>query len=234
MNNERDYSTDSIKWFKRTSEINLVSNNQEDLEKLQNEIIAAGDSAMAYFFAVDFAYKNYKMQKLILDKRDAKYAFAFALNVPNADIKSLRKIVLDSAKIKYVTKFACFVKGADRKLLEAAIIKSKRVKYAHMFLKHVKGADVKKFKNIIIDSGKPRYLFELAKHLESDKEIELIENLIIQSGSFTYMRLFAEKIKKANVDKIEQAVLATDNGPEIEKFAKYVRRSKMKKFLLVI
>ena len=44
----------------------------------------------------------------------------------------------------------------------------------------------------------------------------------------------SEKIKKANVDKIEQAVLATDNGPEIKKFAQYVRKSKMKQFLLVM
>jgi hypothetical protein len=62
----------------------------------------------------------------------------------------------------------------------------------------------------------------------------MVEDLIIKSQSFTYMRLFAEKIKKADVDKIEQAVLATDNGPEIKKFAKYVRKSKMKKFLLVM
>lgn len=47
------------------------------------------------------------------------------------------------------------------------------------------------------------------------------------------MRLFAEKIKKANVEKIEQAVLATENETEIRKFARYVRRSRMKQFLLV-
>jgi len=103
-----------------------------------------------------------------------------------------------------------------------------------MYLKHVKGSDTSKFKQIIIDSGKPRYLFELAKHLTTDSDIEMIEDLIIKSNSFTYMRLFAEKIKKANVEKLEQAVLATDNGPEIKKFAKYVRKSKMKQFLLVM
>ena len=102
-----------------------------------------------------------------------------------------------------------------------------------MYLKHVKGANLTKFKEIILESGKPTYLYELAKHLSSQAEIEQIEDLIIKSNSFTYMRMFAEKIKKANVEKIEQAVIASDNSEEIKKFAKYVKKSKMKQFLLV-
>ena len=48
------------------------------------------------------------------------------------------------------------------------------------------------------------------------------------------MRMFAEKIKRANVEKIEQVVLDSDNVNEIKKFAKYVKRSKMKRFFLVL
>jgi hypothetical protein len=48
------------------------------------------------------------------------------------------------------------------------------------------------------------------------------------------MRLFAEKIKLANLEKIEQAVLDSDDLNEIKKFAKYVKKSKMKKFFLVL
>jgi len=103
-----------------------------------------------------------------------------------------------------------------------------------MYLKHVKGADLTKFKQIILASKKPRYLFELAKRLDDSKEIVLIQDLIIESKSFTYMRLFAEKIKQANVEKIEQAVLDNGNPIEIKKFAKYVKKSKMKQFLLVM
>ena len=97
----------------------------------------------------------------------------------------------------------------------------------------MKGANINKYKEKIIQSEKPKYLFELAKHLNNQSEINKIEDLIIKSGSFTYMRLFAENIKKSNVDKIEQAVLARDDSEEIRKFATYVRKSKMKKFLLV-
>ncbi len=230
---DSDYSVDSLRWLHKIME--MPHDDLRVLEDLQTEIIENNDSAFAYFFAAEFGkYKPHKMQSVILGKKDPKYAFIFAQTIPNADIRALQNVVMESKKIKYVTKFACFIRNADKKPLEDLIIKSKNVKYAHMYLKHVKTADVKKFKNIILESGKPRYLFELAKHLTVDSEITMVEDLIIKLKSFTYMRLFAEKIKKADVDKIEQAVLATDNGPEIQKFAKYVRKSKMKKFLLVM
>lgn len=240
---ENDYSTDSLRWIRTLEDKQIKPNplskdqtgyNPEELEKLQNEIIRAGDSALAYFFATDFVYKQYRMQKLILDKKDAKYAFMFAQHVKNCDVKALQNLVMESGKIKYITRFACHVKNANRSPLEDLVIKSRKVKYAHEYLKHVKTADVNKFKEVILSSGKPRYLFELAKHLKDPKDVAHVQDLIIASGSFTYMKLFAEKIKLADVDKIEQAVLATENNDEIKKFAKYVRRSRMRRFLLVL
>jgi hypothetical protein len=226
----------------------VVNHTLKDLEELQNEIIRENDSALAYFFVSEFNYKPYRMQKLILDKKDAKYACLFAQNIKNCDVKALQQVVVDSYKAKveagidieeipelgYICKFACFVEDANRKPLENIILKSKNVKYAHMYLKHVEGARVKKFQEVILASGKPRYLFELAKHTKNPQQVTQIEDLIIASGSFTYMRLFAEKIKTANVTKIEQAVLDSDNVSEIKKFAKYVKNSRMKRFFLVL
>lgn len=231
---EGDYSGDMLRWIDKIAEIKRPLNDHKALEKIQDEIILANDAAMAYFFASEFSYKPHRMQKVILDKGDAKYAFIFAQNIKNADIKALQNIVIDSKKIKYITKFACFVKQADRKSLETLIVKSKKSKYAHMYMKHIKNVNIKKFKDIIIESAKPRYLFELAKHSTCQEDINQIQDLIIQSNSFTYMRLFAEKIDKADVAKIEQVVLASDNAAEIKKFAKYVKKSKMRNFLLMV
>jgi len=228
---DSDYSSDSLRWIKiRESDIDC---SPSYLEELQNIIIKNNDSALAYFFAFDFPYKTYRMQKVILDNKDPKYAFLFAQNIKNCDIKAMQKLVLESNKIKYICKFICYIKGVDRKDLESKVIKSKNVKYAHMIIKHVKDADINKFKKIILKSKKPRYLFELAKHIKDEKELAKIEDLIIKTKSFTYMRLFADKIKLANVEKIEQAILDSDNSNEIKKFAKYVKKSKMKQFLLV-
>ncbi len=227
-----DFGEDFLRWLNKREATPLDDKRQ--LEKLQEEIIKNKDTALAYFLATEFPYKVYRMRKIILENKDPKYAYLFAQNVPNCDIKALQQVVVESGNTKYICQFACFVSGADGKLLEALVLKSKTVKYAHMLLKHVKGSSVKRCKDIILNSGKPRYLFELAKHVSSPREIARIQDLIIKSGSFTYMRLFAEKIKGANIEKIEQAVLDSDNVKEIKRFAKYVKKSKMKRFVIVL
>jgi len=240
---ENDYSADFIRWIKKVEEKDIQLNrygrdrygyNPNELESFQQEIIDNKDSALAYFFTLDFSYKPYLMQKIIIENEDPKYAYMFAQNIKNADVNALQKIVVRSEKIRYICKFACFVRGADIKNMERIICESGKVKYAHMFIKHVKEADVEKFKPIIIESKKPRYLFELAKHISNPEEITKIEDLIIDARSFTYMRLMAEKIKGANIDKLEQAVLETKNIDEAVKFAKSVKNSKMKRFFLVL
>jgi len=235
---ENDYSADSLRWIKKMEGLNPSSNmdrlNEDSLEALQNEIIKTHDSALAYFFACEYDYKPYRMQQVIVDNKDPKYSYLFAQDIRNADVRALQKIVVESNKTKYICKFACFVRGADVKPLESLIIKSKNVKYAHMYIKHIQSADVNKFKDIIIASKKPRYLFELAKHIRDIKDLALIEDLIIEAKSYTYIRLLADKIKKANVEKLEQALLETNNTEEIKRFAKCVKRSKMKRFFLVV
>lgn len=240
---ENDYSADFLRWIKRAEERDIQVNkcgkdryrySPIELEEFQKEIIAEQDSAMAYFFTCDYSYKPYLMQKIIIDNQDAKYAYIFAQNIRNADIRALQKVIIRANDTKYACKFACFVPGADIKPLEKMVIRSGKAKYAHSFIKHVKHADINKFKSIILNSKKPMYLFELAKHTRDLKELAYIEDLVIAARSFTYMRLMAEKIPNANIEKLEQAVLDTNNTDEAVKFAKNVKKSKMKHFFLVL
>jgi hypothetical protein len=205
---ENDLSPDSFRWAHLLEEKQLLNPtfNHQILEQIQSEIIKTQDAALAYFFAAQFGYKSYRMQQVILDRKDAKYALIFASNIKDCDVRALQKVVAESKKIKYICKFAYLVKNAKRKPLE----------------------------KLVLTSNKPKYIFELAQHTSNIKNLNTIQDLIIKSGSFTYMRLFAERIKQADVDKIEQAVLDTNNTVEIKKFAKYVRRSRMKRFFLVM
>ena len=98
-----DYSKDTLRWLTKSNDANDIP----AMESLQNEIIKNGDAAFAYFFATDYGYKTYLMQKVILDEGDAKYAYAFAQTIKNADIKALQNVVIESKKIKYITHFAC-------------------------------------------------------------------------------------------------------------------------------
>lgn len=228
---KRDYSHDYFAWLQAYEHINL--DKKQDLEKLQSRIIQEKDAAFACFFAMSVNHRNYLMQKIVVESKIPKYALLFAEKVDNADIKSLQDIVLASKNLKYISRFGCFVDKADKKRIEKIIIRSKNPRFAHMCLKHMKGADLNKLKPIILSSKKPRYLYELARHSNSKSEIKKIENAIIASKCFTYIRLFADKIKLANVERLEQFVIDNGSPEQIKKFAKYVRRSKMKKFLLI-
>lgn len=228
---EPDYSADSMRWieiYKHIEDHNIIYAGDKKLDKIQEEIISNKDSALAYFFSCDTNYKTYKMQEVILKSKEPKYALLFAQNIKHADIQALQNVVLESEDIKYIAKFGCNVPGADKKKIESIVAKEKNARYAHMFLKNVPNANVNKFKKTIIDSGKPRYLFELAKHLKSRREISQIEDLIIEIKSYMYIRLLAQKIPLAKLKKLEQAVLDSGNSKEIKKFAKAVRKSKLR------
>lgn len=226
-----DYTFGLIKWLQR------INDNPPDtsskLEACLNEILILKDTSLAYFFAVEYNYKTYLLQNLIIEKQDSKYALIFAQDIPYADIRSLQQIVLNSNNPRYIAKFACFVKGADQKPLIKWILNAQDARYTHMLIKNIDEIDLGKCKPVIMKSKKPTYLFELAKHLTKKSDIEDIETLIIESKCFEYIRLFAIHIKQANVSRLEQAVLDSGNQKEIKKFAKKVKQSQMKKFLVL-
>jgi len=238
---DRDHHNDTMRWLSCLKEKNISFDNKKlnnqdyitDLENFQNEIIKNNDVSFAYLFSCEFFHKVYLMQKVVLDCKNPQYAFLFAQNVKGSDIKALQKIVIESNKIKYICKFGCFIPGADRKLIEEIISKSKNAKYAHMFLKHVKNANVSLLKQPIFKAKKPRYLFELAKHISDRDDLSIIEDMIIEQQSFLYMRLLAFKVKNIDIDKLENAIIESGNIEELKKFAKYVKKSKMRGFLLI-
>jgi hypothetical protein len=200
------------------------------LNQVQDEIIEDKDVSSAFFFAYVARFKMYRMQQLILDQRNTKYSLLFAQYIPGADIHRLQQVVQTSGDLKVMTYFACLVKGAKKGKIENLILKSGRAKFAYMIIKHLGSSKVEKFKEMIIKSKRPRFLYELAKYLlTSRKEMAKIEKLIISSGSPTYLRLFARDIIGANIEKLEEAILETQNMVGIEKFAKAVPRSKLAK-----
>lgn len=230
---DADFAEDALKWAKILDDKKISRSNIDKLESLHNKLMLENDPALAYFFAQEFAYKLHDMQKIIINNNNVKYSYLFAQNIINSDIQALQKIVLNSKNAKYICKFACFVKGADILPLEEFLIKKKNAKYAHMYIKFVDSNSIDKFKDIILQSKKPRYLFELAKHTKNLEDLSKIEDIIIELKSFTYMRLLASRIKLCNISKIEQALLNIGNMVELKKFAKVVKKSKMRNFLLI-
>jgi hypothetical protein len=225
-----EYTSDFIRWLGIIEDRAMPPS---ELEKLQDKIIKTNDAGLAYFCALEFPYRTDRMQKIIIGQKNASYALLFAQHIKNADIKSLQHIVIESKIVKLITKFACFVNGANQRKLEKLVIKSGIDQFAHMIVKHCKNANIDQLKPIILKTGKPRYLFELSKHVSSKKDIVLIEGLIIKSGNANYIRIFADKIKGANIDRLEEAIIALGNQEDIKRFAQKIKTSKLKKFLLI-
>lgn len=199
------------------------------LEDIQADIIETENAAAASFFALETNYETHKMQRVVLQSNDPKYLTFFARFIKNADIKALQKALFacsEDSKLYYLCQFARFIPQANIKKIQELIVKSNDAHAAHIFLKYIKEASPDKLKKIILTSGKPRYLYYLAKRLSSAKEITIIEDLIIISKSFLYIRLMAQNISHADLNKLEQFVLDTGNVKEIKKFARSVKNSK--------
>lgn len=222
-----DFANDFISWLK-------LKDSYSNTEELQEKIIQDNEPGLACFFAAEYTYKSYKMQKIVLDSKLSKYAYLFAKSVNGCDIQALQKIVVESNKNKYICKFACYVNGADFTGLQNIILKTNNPKYAHMLLKHGQTPDIEKIKKIILKCDKPRYLFELAKHTIDKLEISKIEDAIIKLQSYNYIRLMAENIKMCDVEKLEEAILQSNDVRQIKKFAKNVKKSKMRQFLTIL
>jgi hypothetical protein len=225
---EKDYADDFWRWLEIHKTIikhKVIASGDPALDKIQADIVAANDPGLAYFFALDIPYRSYKMQEVVLKTKSAKYAFLFAL-LPGSDLQALQSVVLNSNKLKYICRFACYVPGAAIKKIQKLIIQADDAQYAHLFLKNVKGASLKLLKPIILRSEKPRYLYALAERLSSRKEVAKIEDLLIALSSWRYIRLLAQNHPKANIPKLEQAIIDAGNAKELKLFAKAVKSAK--------
>ena len=204
------------------------------LNQTQSEIIEEKDTISAFYFAYHTRYHLFKSQQLILEQKDAKYAYLFAKYIVGSDTKRLQAIVQASDNIKLLVQFACLVPGAKKGKIENAILRSGKARFAYMLMKHLNPSNIEKFRELILKSKRPRFIFEFAKQLverglTNKKEMAKIERLIVASKSPMYIRMFAKTIPFANIRKLEDAILESEDLIQIEKFAKGVKRSRLQK-----
>lgn len=83
-------------------------------------------------------------------------------------------------------------------------------------------------------SKRPRYLYTLARLIKNKKELELIEELIIRSKSMLYVRLFGQHIKGANINKLEAAVIESQNVESMKKFNSVIKSPRIDKLMLLL
>lgn len=215
---------DLIRW-----EDFLEKNTGKSNDQLLELIVVLKDPLLAYFFSYFFDYKNFITQKIILDSKNPKYCFLFAKNIQNCDVKALQKIILSSNDSNIISAFITSF-TTDTDTIEFVLKNNQNIKVAFSLL-HKNLISIKRVKSLIISSNNPKYLFELAKLLSSKKDINIIEDMIIDTGSARYIRLFAQNIKHANINRLENKLIDIGDMDELKKFALNIKNSKLKIFL---
>jgi len=199
-------------------------------------IISGTDPLPAYRLSLEFASRNITARHLetfIISTGDPSSIFKLARDNPRVRVERLQAAMLQIASPAAIARFACLVPGADKRRLEKLIIKSGNAQAAAFFITHDRFCNLAKLKPIIMRSGKPRYLLALAKRLTSKKDILRIQELIIQSGSYRYMRLFAAACTHADVQRLEDLAFQSMDIELIKAFALSVGSERASRLLTI-
>jgi hypothetical protein len=156
------------------------------------------------------------------------------MEIKGCNVARMQEAILELGDIEQIAVFGCFVRGADKELIERVIAEVRSPKAAYLYLRFVKFCNINRLKPIIMKSKRPRYLYTLARLIKNKKELELIEELIIRSKSMLYVRLFGQHIKGANINKLEAAVIESQNVESMKKFNSVIKSPRIDKLMLLL
>ncbi len=161
-----------LNWLKtedkkgKTTKDNNVVPTQDFV--LFEEIICEKCTAEQIYRIANLGLKSTNIKKLanaIIARKDPKYNYMFAKDIPGADIRAHAQAIIESKDSEYNYMFAKDIPGADIKAHAQAIIESKDPLYNYKFAKDIPGADIKAHAQAIIESKDPLYNYMLAKDI---------------------------------------------------------------------
>lgn len=227
-------------YFLSSLETLLKIRNKKELalksKVLEKYVIQKNDHIAAFRLALELDDREIgttKLQNFIINSGSSRYIFLVAREIKRSNVKKLQDAIIKYGNILQITKFGCFIKGANKKTIEDLIIKSNNAKSAYLYLKFIKSCNINRLKKIIFSSKKPRYLFTLSKLTKNKKDLNKIQELIINGNSYMYMRLFAFYIKTADIKRIEDKIIKSGNISEMKKFLNVIDSDRIKKISLL-
>jgi len=191
--------------------------------EIAEKVLSQKNKYHAYFYCLKFKYKSKKVEKIILDSKDPKFAFLFYRDV-NCDKSLMRKILFESNSSKYLSKMA-ELNSSYFKKAKKVVLNNQDEQSAISLLRINKDS---KLINMVIKSKKPKYVYNLYKIIGYSKKIE---DKLIELGNIKYLAYFA-KDKKSNLEKIENFVRMSNKQKDILFFAEKVERSKLHELLI--
>lgn len=124
------------------------------MEREQEAVINSGNGMRAYHFAMDNPDADIKtLERIVLAEHHHGPLFHFAKDVPGADIQAIQKAVIEFGDAFDAARFAVKIPGADVAALQRVVLDSVDGSAAYYFAKKVKGADIKALEQVVLRSG---------------------------------------------------------------------------------
>lgn len=118
------------------------------------------------------------------------------------------------------------IKKANIEILQKGMIGCEDIEYVDAFIKDIMGFDEDKFYNDIIELNARNFCYNLALS-SNELDYEKLENVIAYMGinnkDGQYMFSLAEYAKKANIKKLEDAVVASQDYDAMIDFGAYIQ-----------
>lgn len=219
--------------------ISRTKDKRERLDKfqeLEQYVIPKQNPFLAWRLALEARsyYNISELENIIIGSKSPEFIFRFARTIKKANINRLQQAMEETKNIVYISEFICFIPTSDPSNIENLLNIYKNPRAAYIYLRYFRGANLEAIKDILLKSKKPRYVYEVAKKTKKSEDIELIQDIIINSKSNAYVRLFAKHIPGADIKKLEDRIIKTQDIEEIKKFAKVIKTPRMEKILFLI
>ena len=217
-----------------------IENKKERLEQvkeLEDYIFETKNTYMALRLAYELEFigvRTTRIENYICKTGNGRLIYRFASNIEKSNIQKLQNAIIESNDFEEMARFACFVNGADKNKIGDIIAQSNNIKAQYLYMCFVKTYPYINFRESVLKSKRPRYIFQYAKVSKNEKDLEIIQELILNSKSLMYCRLFCKMFPKMDIKRFEDKVLRSKNAREIRLFANEIPSAERARTMMLL
>lgn len=221
-----------MQWFDFFDGYNTRS--LKGLIALSKAVESTNNPELAYQFAYTFSQFEFTMQRIVINSKSAKYLYLFAKDIEGCHRASIQEHIFNLADLDYITRYICYVSFADVQKGIDIIIKEKSINHACILIKKLTlDYETKnQLQDVVLKSKSPIHMAYISNNIHDDHILNMIQDSLIESKNVKALTSFAVKCKTADIELIEKVVLDNGSYCEIIDFATKIKKSNANKLLL--
>lgn len=161
--------------------------------------------------------ENIKKVCSMSDTMKKYMAMDYLLDNKYVDIAELDKYYRENLSLASIDFFGRYSgRGINLELDEEVVVKSRNARYIYNFF-YIEGANIPKLQDALIKTGNIDLMIDSCDF--SSVDCKKYEDYIINAGIAAIITQFAIKVRKANIPRLEDAIIKTQDVKEIYRFA---------------